>query len=408
MDKNLNVENYFKEVVELLKSEGLYPDINTITGSSSSPEVVINGKKCLTFCSNNYLGLANNEEIKQVVIEAVKKYGIGSGSTRLLSGTLDVQVEFEKKLAEFYNYADSITFSSGYLANAGTIRMLVDPFPYFSVPFPDKKGVIFSDQLNHASLIDAVRLSKAERKIYKHNDMEDLERLLIKYRDERKIIITDGIFSMDGDMANLTELCKLAKEYNALTFVDDSHGAGVLGCKGEGTANYLGVDKDVDVIMGSFTKGWGSIGGFIVTKTKDLSDYLRVTARSYIFSDPILPAVVAGLIKTLEIIKNGEELRKKMLDNAVYLRGELKKMGYCVVGEEFMPIIPPILFSEKNAIKFSAELLKAGVLAPAIRKPAVDDGQERLRLTVMATHTKKQIDYLLENMSRIGKELKII
>lgn len=400
--------NYFEKIIELLKKEGLYPDINTISGSSSTPEIVINRKKYLTFCSNNYLGLAGNEDIKKTVIKAVKKYGVGSGSTRLLSGTLDIQVEFEKKLSEFYNYGDAITFSSGYLANVGTIRMLIDPFPYFEIPFLNKIGVIFSDQLNHASLIDAIRLSKAEREIYKHNDMHDLEKLLAKHNGENKLIITDGIFSMDGDMANLVEISRLAKEYKALTFVDDSHGAGVLGPNGEGTIHRLGLEKEIDVIMGSFTKAWGAIGGFIVTKTRELSDYLRITARSYIFSDPILPSVVAGLIKTLEIIKNGNELREKTIGNATYLRNELKRMGYQVVGEEFMPIIPPILHSEKNAIRFSTKLLEAGILAPAIRRPAVAEGQERLRLTTMATHTKEQIDYLLEYMDRIGKEIKII
>ncbi|MFH1661701.1 MAG: aminotransferase class I/II-fold pyridoxal phosphate-dependent enzyme [Candidatus Falkowbacteria bacterium] len=400
--------DYFRRVVQILKAGNLYPDINTISGSSSSPELIINGKKYLTFCSNNYLGIADNEEIKKEVINGIKKYGVGSGSTRLLSGTLDVQVEFEKQLAEFYGYVDSITFSSGYMANIGTVRMLVDSFPYFKVPFLDKKGVIFSDELNHASLIDAIRLSKAEREIYKHNDLKDLEKLLNKHKKKNKLIITDGIFSMDGDFADLVGLSKMAKEYDALIFVDDSHGAGVIGPKGEGTAHHLGVEKDIDVVMGSFTKAWGSIGGFITTKTKDMSEYLRVTARSYIFSDPILPSVVLGLIKAKEIIENGKDLREKTINNALYLRGELKRMGYEVTGEDFMPIIPPILHSEKNAIKFSKELSDSGILAPAIRKPAVENGRERLRLTTMSTHTRKQIDYLLENMSSIGKKLKVI
>lgn len=400
--------NRFKVVLDLLNKGGLYPEINTIAGVSSSPEIEIKGKKYLTFCSNNYLGLANNKTINKAVKDAIKKYGIGSGGTRLLSGTLDVQVEFERKLAIFYDYADAITFSSGFLANIGTIRMLIDPFPYFSIPFLNKEGVIFSDELNHASLIDSIRLSKAERAIYKHNDIKDLEKLLVQHKSKNKLIVTDGIFSMDGDFADLVGISKLAKEYNALIFVDDSHGTGVLGKHGEGTAHYLGVEKDIDVIMGSFTKAWGSIGGFVVTKTKEVADYLRITARSYIFSDPILPAIVAGLIQTVKIIENGDKIRKKTIDNATYLRGELKKMGFQVVGEEFMPIIPPILHSEKNAIKFAQELFEVGILAPAIRRPAVKEGGERLRLTTMATHNKKQIDYLLDNMNRIGKKIKII
>lgn len=399
--------DYFSKIVNLLKKQKLYPEIKTITGPSSNPEIIIDGKKYLTFCSNNYLGLADNQEIKNIVIEGVKKYGVGSGSTRLLSGTLDVQVEFERKLAEFYGFADSITFSSGFLASVGVVRMLVDPFPYFKIPFDNKEGVIISDELNHASIIDAVRLSHAQRVIYKHNDMKDLERLLSENKKKKKLIITDAVFSMDGDFADLKNIVKLANEYEALIYIDDAHGTGVLGSHGEGTAHHLGVKKEIDVIMGSFTKAWGSIGGFTVIKSQDLSDYLRVTARSYIFSDPILPSVVAGLIKALEIIRNGDDLRSETLENAKYLREELKKMGFEVLGET-MPIVPPLLHSEKNAIKFSQKLLDAGILAPAVRRPAVPEGKERLRLTTMATHTKDQIDYLLENMEKIGKELRII
>ncbi len=402
-----DTNKYFCKIVDLLRSKNLYPNISEISGPSCNPEIIIQGKKYLTFCSNNYLGLANNQEVKDAVIEGIKKYGVGSGSTRLLSGTLDIQVEFEKRLAEFYGYADSITFSSGYLASAGTIRMLVDPFPYFSLPFVEKKGVIFSDELNHASIVDSVRLSHAERVIYKHNDIKDLEKSLSKHKRKKKLIITDGVFSMDGDLADLKSITRLAKEYDAIIYVDDAHASGILGAHGEGAPHHLGVEKEIDVIMGSFTKAWGSIGGFIVTKEKDLSDYLRVTARSYIFSDPILPGVVAGLIKTLEIIRTGDNLRKITFENAKYLRSELRNMGFEVLGEN-MPIIPPLLHSEKNAIQFSQKLLEAGILAPAVRKPAVPEGKERLRLTTMATHTKAQIDYLLEQMQKIGKELKII
>ncbi len=399
--------DYFSKIVKFLREEGLYPEISTIAGPSSNPEIFINNKKFLTFCSNNYLGLAQNKEIGDVVIGGIKKYGIGSGSTRLLSGTLDVQVDFEDRLSRFLDVADSITFSSGYLASAGVIRMLVDPFPYFPLPFSDGEGAIFSDEINHASIVDAVRLSHAERVIYKHSDMHDLERSLKKRSRKKKLIITDGIFSMDGDLANLVTIAKLADEYNAIVYVDDAHGVGVLGPQGRGTAHYLGVNNSIDVIMGSFTKAWGSIGGFISSKNKELSEYLRVTARGYIFSDPILPSVVCGLIKTLDIIKNGDALREKTLSNAQYLREELRKMGYTVLGE-IMPIVPPLLGSEKNAIEFSHKLLDRGILAPAVRRPAVQEGKERLRLTTMSTHTKEHIDYLLENMNQIGKELHII
>lgn len=403
MAKNTN--QYFEKYIKFLNKRDLYPSIYTITGPSSSPEIVINGKKFLTFCSNNYLGLGENEEIKKTVIENIKKYGVGSGSTRLLSGTLDIQIQFEKDLAQFLQFDDSITFSSGFLANIGVVRMLVDSFPYFTL-FMEKPGIIISDELNHASIIDGVRLAKSDRIIYKHNDMNGLEKILKENKNKRKLILTDGVFSMDGDLAKLKEISELSKLYNSLVMIDDAHGTGVLGPKGRGTAHHLGVAKDIDVIMGSFTKGFGSIGGFVATN-KVIADYLRVTARSYIFSDPIIPAVVAGLIKTIEIIEKGDDLRKSVLENARYLRDNLKQLGFTVLGQE-TPIVPLFIGSEKKAIKFSASLYENNVLAPCIRRPAVEVGKERIRFSVMSPHTKEQIDILLEICKKIGRDLKII
>lgn len=403
MQKKTNT--YFSKYLDFVRKNNLYPQIHSIEGASSSPKALIDGEDFLTFSSNNYLSLAKNKEIVGIVSENVEKYGVGSGSTRLLSGTLDLQVEFEKKLAKFLGFDDSITFSSGYLANVGVIRMLVDPFPYFSL-FPERKGIIISDELNHASIIDGVRLSKSEKVVYKHSDMADLEKILKKYKNRRKLILTDGIFSMDGDMADLKNIVKLAHEYDALTMVDDSHGVGVLGPNGEGTAHHLGVAEDVDIIMGSFTKGFGSIGGFI-SANQDICDYLRITARSYIFSDPIIPAVVAGLIKSLDIIENEKDRRKGVLDNADYLRKSLRKVGFTVLGEE-STIVPILIGSEDKAIEFYELLSKNRILAPCIRRPAVKKGKERIRFSVMTNHTKEQLDKLISVCGDIGKELKIL
>ncbi len=405
VDDLIKGDNYFKTYLDFLREKELYPEIYTIDGPSSSPEIIINGKKFLSFSSNNYLGLAGDQRIKNASIEGVKKYGVGSGSTRLLSGTLDVQIEFEKKLAEFLNCDDSITFSSGFLANVGAIRMLVDPFPYFHL-FNEKPGIIISDELNHASIIDGVRLAKAERAIYKHNNIDNLERILKTNKQKRKLILTDGVFSMDGDLAKLKEISELAKIYNALVMIDDAHGTGVLGPKGAGTAHYLGVANDIDVVMGSFTKAFGSIGGFIAAK-KPIIDYLRITARSYIFSDPIIPAVVAGLIETTDIIEKGDHLRQKVLSNSEYLRSNLKKLGFTVLGHE-TSIVPLFIGSEEKAIKFYAALIKNNILAPCIRRPAVAVGKERIRFSLMATHTKEQVDTLLNACEKIGKSFKLI
>ena len=392
---------YFHTYLEFLQAHELYPDIRTVTDASSVPRVMINGEKYLNFCSNNYLGLARNEEIERVMIAGVEKYGIGSGSTRLLSGTLDIQAALERGLAEFFGYEDAITFSSGFLANVGVIRMLVDPFPYFSV-VPEREGVILTDELNHASVIDGVRLSHAERVVYKHNDMEDLERLLEARRNTRKLVITDGVFSMDGELANLGTIADLATKHDALLMVDDSHGVGVLGPNGMGTAAHLNVNDRVDVLMGSFTKAFGSIGGFITT-TKAISDYLRVTARSYIFSDPIVPSIASSLMKTIEIVRDSAERRTAVLDRAAQLRSGLRDAGFTVLGE-LTPIVPLLIGSEEKAIRLARTLYEQHIFAPCIRPPAVTPGKERIRFSVMATHVKEDIDELLNACRKIGAQ----
>ncbi|MEK7609743.1 MAG: aminotransferase class I/II-fold pyridoxal phosphate-dependent enzyme [Patescibacteria group bacterium] len=402
---------YFQKYLDYLRENDLYPKIHEVEGPSTSPVVQMGGKKYLTFCSNNYLGLAEHPEVKEQTKKAIEIYGTGSGSTRLLSGTLDIQTEFESALAKHFGYNDSVTFSSGYLANAGVIRMLVDPFPYFKLPtfsnvFASDAGFIISDELNHASIIDGVRLAKADRAVYRHGDMTDLEKLLSNNKQKRKLIITDGVFSMDGDIANLKEITKLAKAYGAILFVDDSHAVGVLGPKGEGVAHYLEVEKDVDIIMGSFTKAFGSIGGFIVAN-QTIVDYIRITARSYIFSDPIPPAIVYGLITTLRVITEGDRLRKKVSENADKLRDGLKKAGFTVLGDK-TPIVPLFVGNEKKAIQFSDELHNRGILAPCVRRPAVLEGKERIRFSVMASHSFEQIDALLNVCVEIGKKMHMI
>jgi len=399
-------KDYFKIVIKAIKDVGMYPEVNVITGPSCQPRITINGKEYLTFASNNYLGLAKSDEIVRCTISNLKKYGIGSGSTRILSGTLDIQTELEKKLADFFGYESSITFSSGFLANVGVIRMLVDPFPYTKLLSHGQEGVIISDELNHASVIDGIRLSKAERIIYKHNDMDELNYILERNRRKRKLIVTDSVFSMDGDIADLHTITKLAKEHDALVFLDDSHGVGILGPHGEGAAHHLGIKDGIHVIMGSFTKSFGSIGGYIAC-SKEIEEYLRVTARPYMFSDPIIPSVVASLIKTVEIIHDSDERRKTVITGAAHLRAELTALGFCVLGDT-VPIVPIMIGDEKKVIQFSNELLEIGILAPAVRRPAVIEGKERLRLSLMATHKKEDIDLLIEECEKIGKKIGII
>lgn len=402
---------YFKKHLNYLRDTDLYPKIPLIDGSSASPEVYIREDKYLTFASNNYLGLAENKLIKEETKKGIDIYGTGSGSTRLVSGGLEVQTKFENELAKYFAFEDSITFSSGYLANTGVIRMLVDPFPYFKLPtlsniFGEDKGLIISDELNHASIIDGVRLSKSDRQVYKHNDMEDLEAILAKNKHGRKLIITDGVFSMDGVLANLIRITELAKIYDALVFVDDSHAVGVLGPNGEGVAHHLGVQKKVDLLMGSFTKGFGSIGGFI-TANKVITDYLRITTRSYIFSDPIPPAIIYGLLTTLRLIREGSDLRKRVAQNSERLREGLKKVGFTILGDG-TPIVPLLIGNEKKAIEFADLLREYKILAACVRRPVVLEGKERIRFSVMASHTSEQIDRLINICDLIGKKTKVI
>lgn len=396
---------YFEKYLKILRSRDLYPVIHTVTGPSYAPKVTIGSKEFLSFSSNNYMGMAGNKDSISEAKKTLESYGLGSGSTRLLSGTLDIQIAFEKQLADFFGFEDSITFSSGYLANVGVIRMLVDPFPYFQM-FGEGSGVILSDELNHASIIDGVRLSKAKRERYPHSDMEALEKLLAVHKGKRILILTDGVFSMDGDLAKLPELCDLSEKYDALLMVDDSHGVGILGPRGEGVAHHFGVQKRVDILMGSFTKAFGSIGGFIAANKK-VTDYLRVTARSYIFSDPIPPSLVAGLMEQTRLIAEGTEIRDQTIGNAEYLRSQLKERGFTVLGEK-TTIVPLLVGSEKKAIHFSNALIDSGIMAPCIRRPAVAEGKERMRFSVTALHSREDIDRLLHTSEAIGKDLKLI
>ncbi|RJP28848.1 MAG: 8-amino-7-oxononanoate synthase [Candidatus Omnitrophota bacterium] len=403
-----NIENILKNIRDF----GLYPDISLISGSPTSLEVVANGKKVLIFCSNDYLGLANSELLKKAAKEAIDKYGVGSGGSRLVSGNTDIQVELEKAIADFKNSKSAITFSTGYMANTGTIPAVMDAVSglhkiagrLIPAPFQGKR-IILSDELNHASIIDGCRLSHAQIVVYKHKDMKDLEGKLKKLKKIRKMIVTDGVFSMDGDIAPLPGIVELAKKYNSIVMVDDAHASGVLGKNGRGTAEHFGLDEnDIDITMGTFTKSFGGVGGF-VCGTKALIDYLRISARSYIFSAPIPPSIAAALIAAVKEAKNNHSLRENLWSNVSYLKTNLTKSGFDTLNSETQ-IIPVLIGKEEKAIEFSKKLLENGILAPCVRWPAVPWGKARLRLTVKATHTKEQIDCLIDLMIKLKNNLK--
>src|SRR3989344_276815 len=399
------------KVLSFIEDKVIYPDISTIEGASTNPEITVNGEKVLIFCSNNYLSLATDPRIKEEMKKAVERYGLGSGGSRLVSGNTEIQGELERKIAQFKGTEDAITFSTGYMANTGVIPALLDPLAHSFVSYLKGKtflrdtSVVFSDELNHASIVDGIRLSRAEKIIYKHRDLDDLERLLKKASGySRKLIITDGVFSMDGDITPLGGIMGLGKKYDVVVMVDDAHATGVLGESGRGTAQHFHLQTPPDITMGTFTKVFGGVGGFIAG-TKELIKYLRVTARTYIFSAPIPPVIAAGLIKSIDIVSSEPQRRERLWGNVSYLHEQLAKHDFDTL-ESQTQIIPIVIGDEKKAITVSRRLLEKGYFIPCIRWPAVAHGASRLRLTLMADHTKEHMDGLVKALVSIKEELR--
>jgi glycine C-acetyltransferase len=394
-----------RKSLENLKKLGLYPDVKIIESSPES-EVIINGKRILLFCSSNYLGLATNSELIETSINAFKKYGTGSGGSRLLSGSYDAHIELDKTTAKLKGTEDAITFNSGFQTNFSVIKCIVDPikFDLKSTLFTPKT-IIFSDELNHASIIDGCKNSNTNVYVYKHNDMVHLEKGLNKFKKKRKLIVTDGVFSMDGDIAKLDKIVELAKNYNSLIYVDDAHATGVLGKNGGGTAEHFNVQKFVDIQMGTFSKAVGVLGGYIAG-TKALVEYLRVASRSYIFSTAMPPAIAEVITKSLNIIHNNQLLREKLYENSDQFRNGLKRIGFDTLTSETQ-IIPILIGDDSKAIECSNYLFEKGILGPNVRWPAVEKGKSRIRFTVMSIHSKEQINYVLNVCEQMKKNLNI-
>lgn len=406
-----------KEIIKLLKSKKLYPEIKTVDeGSiSSQPEFIIKGKKVLSFCSANYLGLANDPRVKKAIIEGIQKYGIHPSGSVLISGTLDIHRKLEKEIAKFLNKEDAMIFNTSTMANMGVIPALVNLpvlnlFSFLKIPSLSKEQsgiIVFSDELNHATIIEGCRLAKAETIIYKHCDMTDLEKSLIKYRKKkRKLIVTDGLFSMDGDIAPLKDIVDLAKKHKAMIYVDDAAGTGILGKNGAGSADHLGVEENIDIIVTTFSKCFGVVGG-VAAASKDIIDYLRVTAKTYIFSGAFLGALASGVLKSLEIIKTDKVRREKLWESTRYFKNKLQEAGFNTLNSE-TPIIPILIGDEKTAINMSEDLFKKGIFSPTIRWPAVPHGQARMRFTVTSQYSKEQLNRLIEDLILVGKKYRVI
>lgn len=379
-----------KEIIDA----GIYPYFRTIE-SAQDPEVIVEGKKMIMIGSNNYLGLTNHPKVKETAIEALRKYGSGCAGSRFLNGTLDIHVDLEEKLARFMRKGAALVFSTGFQTNLGIISALAG-----------KDDVVFIDKMDHASIIDGCRLSFSEIKKYRHNDMDDLERLLQQYSDKGKLIIVDGVFSMEGDIADLPRIVKLAKKYGARIMVDDAHGIGVLGKAGRGTAEHFGLEEEVDLIMGTYSKALASIGGFVAAP-EEVIHYIKHLARPLIFSASPPPASVAAVSAAIDIIEEEPERRERLWYNTNKMLNGFKALGFNT-GITKSPIIPLIVGDDQKAFTMARMLHDKGVFANVAVSPAVPSGKALIRTSYMATHTEEQLDKVLKVFKEVGKTMGII
>lgn len=387
---------FLRREYEEMERQGLTWVIKALNGPSE-PHVTVEGKPCLMLASNNYLNLANDPRLKEAAIKAIEKYGAGAGSDWSIAGTMDIHIELYKKIAEFKGTEDAITFQTGFAANAGLIPQLAG-----------KGDLLVSDELNHGSIIDGVRLSKAERAIYPHSDMAALEKILKEAdkKDYRRIIIlTDGVFSMDGDIAKMKEICKLAEEYRAMVYVDDAHGEGVLG-DGHGIGRHFGLEKEIHFQIGTFSKAFGSFGGMLAGSS-DLIKFAYNKARTWLLSAAFPPHVAAANIAALEVVEKEPERVRKLWENTKYFKKEIESMGYDT-GLSETPIIPVIIGESKKTKEFAERLYQEGIFALAIVYPMVAKDKARIRNQMNAGMTREDLDFALNAYEKIGKELKVI
>jgi len=393
---NIHELTFLKEKIEDLKKEGVYRKLPVLEGPNEA-EVILNGKKVINLSSNNYLGFANHPRLKKAAIEAVEKYGAGAGAVRTIVGNMSIHEELEKLLAEFKREEAVFVYQSGFNCNAGTIQAITEA-----------GDLIISDELNHASIIDGSRLSKADRKIYKHSDMEDLERVLKENRHKYRnvLIITDGVFSMDGDIAKLPEIVELAEKYEAMTYVDDAHGSGVLGESGRGTVDHFGLHGRVDFSIGTLSKAIGVIGGY-VAGSKVMYEWLNHRARPVLFSTSLPPAAVGAIMEAVRMLMESTEYTDRLWDNAKYFKEKLGKLGFNT-GHSETPITPVIIGDEAKTMEFSRKLLENGVFVSGIVYPTVPKGTGRVRCMVTAAHTKEQLDRAVEAFKKVGEEMRLL
>lgn len=387
--------SFIDDELKKLQEQGLFINIRTI-GTAQGAWIEVDGKKVLNMCANNYLGFANHPELKKAAQKAIEEYGVGPAAVRTIAGTMTLHNELEKKLAKFKKVEAAISFQSGFNSNLATIPTLMGP-----------EDIIFSDELNHASIIDGCRLTKAKVVRYKHCDVSSLEENIKReVAARRRMIVTDGVFSMDGDIAPLPDIVEVATKYDAMVMVDDAHGEGVLGNAGRGISDHFGLHGKVDIEIGTLSKAFGVVGGYIAGKKK-IVEYLRQRARPFLFSSAVTPADVAACIKAVDILTESGGLVEKLWENTKYLKTQLKKLGFDL-GFSETPITPVMIGDAKKAQDFSRSLFEKGIFAMAISYPTVAKGKDRIRVMNSATHSKDDLDFAIDVFKKVGKALKII
>ena len=389
------IKKILQSQMDDIKSAGTFKN-ERIIETPQETQINVLGKSVINFCANNYLGLSNNDIVKKAAIDAIEEWGFGLSSVRFICGTQAIHKDLEKIVSEFHRMEDTILYSSCFDANGGLFETILS-----------EKDAVFSDKLNHASIIDGIRLCKAEKNRYNHADMNHLEELLKKSNSNIKLIATDGVFSMDGIVAPLKDIVFLAKKYDALIMVDDCHATGFLGNEGRGSAEYHGVLDDIDIITSTFGKALGGASGGFISSSSEIVETLRQKSRPYLFSNSLAPPLVAACIKVFEIITKDYSYKKKLEENTAYFRNGIKSIGLDIKGKDH-PIVPIMIYDAKKAVEMSEKLLEKEIYVIAFSFPVVPKDEARIRVQISASHSKKQIDNAINAFGEVAKELKII
>ena len=390
-----DIKKILKEQIVDIKEAGTFKNERVIQ-TPQETEINVLGKSVINFCANNYLGLSNNSIVKKAAIKAIEEWGFGLSSVRFICGTQTIHKDLEKIVSEFHSMEDTILYSSCFDANGGLFETILS-----------KDDAVFSDELNHASIIDGIRLCKAEKNRYRHCDMNHLEKLLKTSNGRLKLIATDGVFSMDGVVAPLKDIVFLAKKYNALVMVDDCHATGFLGEQGRGSGDYHNVLNNIDIITSTFGKALGGASGGFICSSKEIIEILRQKSRPYLFSNSLAPPLVAACIKVFQIISESYEYKNKLEENTMHFRKEIKNIGFEIKGDNH-PIVPIMIYDAKKAVIMSEKLLKRNIYVIAFSFPVVPEDEARIRVQISASHSKEQIDKALRAFKDVGKELNII